>query len=171
MFGINKYLIMIVVVGALVAFTGYTSYHHGKKISDNGWLLATAKTKQTHQKIVKELNEKHSADLSLLNVNVMNIAHNLYEVQNEITDINSANNRSYADIERMFFDISAERANPSEEGTAAIAAAECDGGKKAVLSGVVSQAIYRKFGECDSAVQQLTACQQILTTQREYCNN
>lgn len=167
----TKYLIIALLTGALAAFAGYVGYNHGKKIERAAWLKVTQDQATKHTEEVNDLHDQYRKDIALFNVQSTNISNNLHEVQNEIKNISSVSNKRYDAIERLLFNISAEQASSSEKSTPAIAAIECNGETRTVLSGMVSRAIHEKFGSCNRDVQQLTACQELLIEQRNYCNN
>jgi hypothetical protein len=154
-------LIKILLVAALVAFSGWKGYDLGYKAASAKYEKAARETAQKAARDIFELNNKYRTEESLIRVRVQAIQDALKENQDAI----KFNQGKIADLHRRAIELqfaAYAEPTPSEVSNATITVRECNGETVPEFSRALFEAIYADFGECDEIVEQLTAAQLII---------
>lgn len=171
MFGLTKYLYLALLVGALVAFTGFRAYGLGKTNERAAWLAKQIIEVSQAAERFKQLQDEARAKESLANVELNTVQDKLYEAQNEINNRDSVINKQRDAIAGLRWGASAMQASGSGAVAVAAGTRECNGETITEFSAELFEAIYAEFGKCDAIVEQLTAAQEVIAIDREIIND
>ena len=166
----NKYLLLAILAGALVAFAGWKGYKLGKENERAVWLKKQVIEVSQASTRIKELEEEARVSESEHALKLATISNDLNGVINDIETLNDSVSNDARDIARVRFGIDSLQARRSEEGAVSAPTRECNGETITELSPEVFRFVYDGFATCDQIVEQLTAAQAVIVEDRRVCN-
>ncbi len=166
----TKWLILAVLVLGGVAIAGWQGYALGVKVTNGAWFEKVAIDNKAHAEKINELQNLARSREAVINEKVTDISLGLAKVNYDIKAKTSDIDRIANNVAKLRWNFEDWRGSRSPGGQVAVNTRECDGEEIAEFSPVVYWAVYDKFGEADEIVNQLSACQEILSEYQKACN-
>lgn len=146
-------------------------FNAGQKYERSAWQAREIKQIEAAAKQLDALHTEARAKESLANVELNNIRDKLQEAKDEISNKDSTINKQFDTIASLRWGAAAMQAGGSENGSVTASSRECNGETITELSPEVFKYVYDGFAECDAVVEQLTAAQEVIETDRLIVND